>query len=103
MNVEEKATWFDKIHEVYAQGLKLTKDILHDESVPWEEREKKALLALKEIKKMMVECRPPDVKEELASNVADDVVSNVERKAVAYCEQKGKENAVEKVGTEDGR
>ena len=102
LNIKEKATWLDKIHEVYVLGLKRTKEILHDESVPWKEREDRAIEALKEIKKMMVECRPPELKEEIASHVASDVVSNAEHKVEAYCEQKGKEDAVAKVGTEDG-
>lgn len=59
-----KKTWFDNIHDVYMQGLRMTKDILHDESVPWKVREDRAIKALAEIKKMMVECRPPEMKED---------------------------------------
>lgn len=98
MEGEVKKTWFDDVHEIYVEGLKRTKDILRDESIPWKKREDKCLKALKEIKKMMVECRPPEIHEDLAASVASDIVSNAERKVEGYCEHKDKGNAVEKVG-----
>lgn len=63
MEDEVKKTWFDNINDIYVDGLRRTKEILHNDSIPWKKRENDCLKLLKEIKKMMAECRPPEIKE----------------------------------------
>ena len=90
-----KKTWFDNIHDIYNEGLRRTKSILHDDQLPWSAREKKCLEALVEIKKMMVACRPPEVIQQIASEASDEVVGTAVGKVVAYCKLKGSEDAAE--------
>lgn len=62
-------TWFDNIYDIYINGLHQTKEILHDKSIPWRERELRCLEALKEIKKMMASCRPPEVDKVISDGI----------------------------------
>lgn len=50
--------WWDKLQDLCLKAMNEIKVVIHDKSIPWEEREKRAMKVLKRTKQAMVDCRP---------------------------------------------